>query len=231
MFRTVVYNGSMNIRPHSIGQGAKPGNVSEMGDKLLAWHFLNDKGTLRDGVTNVEAGQTLRVTGKIVLCERGLHASIKPLDALQYAPGAIICRVEMGGTIVHGDDKLVASERTVLWMVDATNMLHEFACRCAEGALTLLRKKGYVIDPRSWAAIEAKRKWLKGAITGQELAAAWAAAGDAAWAAAGDAARAAVEVAAWDAVWDDSEDAARDAARAAQNNMLEQMLFELQPVS
>ena len=66
-------------------------------------------------------------------------------------------------------------------------ILHEFACRCAEYALSFADKP----DPRSIAAIEAKRKWLRGEITDMELYAARDAARDAAW----DAAR----VAAWDA--------------------------------
>ena len=64
------------------------------------------------------------------------------------------------------------------------NMLHEFACRCAEKALELVEN----LDPRSVAAIEAKRKWLRGEIANSELAAARAAARtaalDAAWSAA-----------------------------------------------
>jgi len=50
-------------------------------------------------------------------------------------------------------------------MLDA-NILHEFACRCAEEALKLI----YNPDPRSIAAIEAKRAWLRGEITDNELA-------------------------------------------------------------
>ena len=69
-------------------------------------------------------------------------------------------------------------------------ILHEFACRCAEYALSFVDNH----DPRSIAAIEAKRKWLRGEITDKELDVAW----DAAW----DAARAAACDAAWDAVWD-----------------------------
>ena len=102
-------------------------------------------------------------------------------------------------------------------------ILHEFACRCAEYALSFVDNP----DPRSIAAIDAKRKWLRGEIADKELAAsraaamataraaardaAWAAARAAAWAAAGAAARAAARAAAWAAAWD----AARDAARAA----------------
>ena len=82
-------------------------------------------------------------------------------------------------------------------------ILHEFACRCAEYALSFADKP----DPRSIAAIEAKRKWLRGEIKDKELRAARDAAGAAAW----DAARAA----AWDAARAAARDAARAAARAA----------------
>src|SRR5699024_6815760 len=77
--------------------------------------------------------------------------------------------------------------------------LHEFACICAERALTL----AHVKDERCWNAIKAKRAWLRGEISDDELDAAWAAAWDAAWAAA------------WDAAWDAARDAAWDAARDA----------------
>ena len=91
-------------------------------------------------------------------------------------------------------------------------VLHGFACRCAEEALKQVEKP----DPRSVAAIEAKRRWLRGEIPDGELAeardAARAAASDAAWAAASDAA----SIAAWYA--------ARDAASRQQVEILRDML-------
>lgn len=69
-------------------------------------------------------------------------------------------------------------------------LLHEFACRCAEYALTFVKEP----DPRSIAAIEARRAWLRGEITDDEL----DAAGDAAWAVAGAALHARDT---FDAVW------------------------------
>jgi hypothetical protein len=226
--------------------------VDTMTEHILAWHFLPDDRKLRFApYTPVEPGQVLRVEGPLELCRRGLHASIRPLDALQYAPGSIVCRVEMGGDILHGDDKLCASERKTLWVADATNALHEFACLCAERELLRRRRAGCEPDKRCWAAIEAKRAWLRGEIDDKAL----AAAADAAWAAARDAAaRAAAwdaaDAAAWaaaDAAWDaadaawaaaDAADAAaRAAARAAawaaaraeQNAELERALGELAP--
>lgn len=87
----------------------------------------------------------------------------------------------------------------LLWLVlreeliDAT-ILHEFSCRCAERALSRIDKP----DERSIAAIEAKRKWLRGEISDKELAAAWDAARSATWDAAGNS----VKHAAWDAARD-----------------------------
>ena len=205
---------------------------------MKAWHFVRGNRRLGFGHgETVAAGYVYAVKGQIALCRWGLHASVKPLDALQYAPGPIVCRVEMGGEIIRGADKIVAQTREVLWMADATNALHEFACVVAEEAL----KAEKVTDERSWAAIAAKRKWLAGEITSGDLAAARAAASaaardaDAAWAAAGavDAARAASRAAdaARAAAWAASSAAARAAAWAAawgkQNALLTRMLNKL----
>ncbi len=123
-----------------------------------------------------------------------------------------------------------------------SELLHEFACRCAEYALTFVENP----DPRSVAAIEAKRAWLRGEITDDELAAvrdaawdaaraaAWGAAGaaaGAAWGAAGDVARAAAWGAAGDvaraAAWAAAGDVARAAARDAAWDREVEMLVEL----
>ena len=94
-------------------------------------------------------------------------------------------------------------------------ILHEFACRCAEDALSRIDNP----DPRSINAIAIKRRWIAGEATDEELAAArtaaWAAQA-AAQDAARTAARAAVRVArtaAW-AAQAAAQDAARTAARA-----------------
>jgi hypothetical protein len=95
-------------------------------------------------------------------------------------------------------------------------ILHEFACRCAENALSLINNP----DPRSVEAIRVKRAWLKGEATGGELAAAraaaWAAAESAAWAAAMAAAESAERAAAGAA--------ARAAAEELQIATLREML-------
>ena len=104
---------------------------------------------------------------------------------------------------VSAQDKLWSVLREEF--IDAP-ILHEFACRCAEYALSFVESP----DPRSIAAIVAKRKWVHGEITDAELDsahyAAMYAARDAVLAAAQDTAR----DAAWAATMDDAWDAARE---------------------
>ena len=144
---------------------------------------------------------------------------------------------------VSAEDKLWSVLRDEF--IDAP-ILHEFACRCAEYALTFIANP----DPRSVAAIEAKRKWLRGEITDAELdsahyaamyaaryavlAAAQDVARDAAWAAAWAAARAAARyaaiaaarAAAWAVASDAAWDATMDSAREHEVEILRELLME-----
>ena len=184
--------------------------------KWIGWHFLPEDKRLRWGTKEkIHKGKVSRITGDLSLCNHGLHASKRAIDALAYAPGPIVCKVELRGEILEGNDKACATERKVLAIADATKTLHEFACWCAEGALKAERKAGREPDKRSWNAIKVKRAWLKGKASNSELSAAWDAARDAAGAAAGYAAGAAAGY------------AAGDAARAAQSRKLTKMLNDL----
>ena len=138
-----------------------------MSPPIKAWHFINNDFTIKtDSMKRpikVHRGQTLVKRGPLELCERGLHASIKPLDAIYYAPGNVVCRVECSGDVIQGEDKLVCSRRRVLWVVDAERTLHEFAIWCAKQTL---RSNS---DLRSIEAVRVKRLWLDGEATGEEL--------------------------------------------------------------
>jgi hypothetical protein len=180
---------------------------------MLGWHFTNGF-MLRDGQPLV-AGKTYRVTPPPRLCWHGLHASVRVIDALDYAPGAVVSRVRLSGLIRRDTDKACATERTVLWCADATRILHEFALAVATDALLLSEVQRRPVDPRSWAALAVKQRWLDGSATSAELDAARDAALDAAW----DAAQVAARDAARDAAW--------DAALGAYNFMLTTMLESL----
>ena len=198
-------------------------------ERWFGWHFLPDDGKLRwnsDGKP-VRLRKVYRVEGELILCENGLHASKRAIDALQYAPGALVSWVELRGEIEESEDKACVRERIHLKMADATRTLHLFAIDEAKRALKLTK----VEDKRCWDALEVKRKWLDGKASLIELnavreaarGAAWKAARGAAWKAAREAAWKAAREAAWKAAWK----AAWDAAREAQNKRLEQELKKL----
>jgi len=172
---------------------------------IKSWHFMESSKKLRYG-DNRKAikGRTHKVKGTPRLCRHGLHASIKPLDALGYAPGNIISRVVVGGEIIKGDDKIVGTERTYLWIADAEQILREFSRWCALEVVHL------------WDAPDIVVQYLK---TGDEIL--WDAARAAAWAAATDAARA--------AAWDAATDAARDKFLLKANKKLTKILNKLEP--
>lgn len=184
----------------------------------MAWHWVG--GTLRNGSPVPEDGETLVHDGPVTMCRSGLHASRRIIDALKFAPGGTVCRVEVAGIVEEQDDKLVCRERTILWRVDAEDLLRDFARRCALDVIDL------------WDAPEVVREYLE---TGDESLreGAWYAArgtgrSDAARAAARRAARDAVWGFAWlaagEAAWYAARGAASDAARDRQNRRLTAMV-------
>jgi len=175
----------------------------------IAWHFTGDK--LRDGSPIPPIGHTLVHTGVIEMCASGYHWSRTPFQALPYAPGPLLHKVRIGGTIRETKgDKGVSSERTILATIDATQLMRRFAANQALSVAHL------------WPMPDVVREYLTGldeskrdAARAAAMDAAWAAAMDAAWDAARDAAWAAARAAAMDAAWAAARDAVWDAARAA----------------
>jgi len=126
-----------------------------------------------------------------------MHGSLKALDALSFAPGPIVCLVEISGKVQLGNDKLVGERRHVLHMANAEKVLFEFACDEAERALLKRQAEGYEFSPASFEVIEARRRWLRGEISDSKLAAARRAASNTAWGAAGGAAASAARRGSW----------------------------------
>jgi hypothetical protein len=225
-----------------------------MAKPVYAWHFVksDERGLiLRDGTPAPKAGETLKMDGEIIPCKRGYHASVNPLDACYFAPGSYITRVKLGGTIKrHGGNKVVASERTILYGFEASRVLRLFACWCVRNTKLADGRTPWdlLTDERSRRAVEVAEAFALGNATHAAWyaaryaawdvasdaawyaarAAAGAAASDAAWGAAWDAARyadwAAARDAAGDAVWDAVWDAARDTAGDAASKQLTKML-------
>ena len=190
------------------------------------YHFTGDK--LRDGKAIPAIGEWLVFEGDPVPCKCGLHASAEPFDALQFAPGSILHKVELAGKIEkHGNpvDKFAAQRRRIISSLDATEILRLFSRRVALDVIHLWDAPPVVMeyletgDESIMAAAEAA---ARAAAEAAARAAAWAAARDAAWAAAiaaawadaSAAASAAARAAAWAAAWAAAIAAASAAASA-----------------
>jgi hypothetical protein len=191
---------------------------------MYAWHFVGD--TLRDGRAVPKDDEWLIHDGPVIPCNEGLHASVDPFDALQYAPGGTLCLVELRGTIKHhNNDKVAASERRIVARMDFTEPMRYFARMEALSVAHLWDMPDVVAD-----YLMTGDESIKDAAGAAAWAAAWAAAGDAAWAAAWAAARAAARAAAGDAAWAAAGDAARaaagDAAWAAAGERFKRLVME-----
>ncbi len=81
-----------------------------MAKTMLGSHFLAADRRLQHGAREVvEVGRTYRAEGPLVMCRNGMHASKRALDALKYAPGPVVCRVQLGGEALHDSDKAGAA--------------------------------------------------------------------------------------------------------------------------
>jgi hypothetical protein len=151
---------------------------------VIGYHFVGE--TLRDGSPVPQDGVWLHYEGDIKLFVAGYHGSLHPFDALQYAPGNMLCLCEFSGEIKHWHDKLVARSRKIIKRLNAEQLLRGFARECAlsvvhlwdcpAGVRTYLEKgDGSVRE----AALDAARSAEAAACAAAEAAAratAWAAA-------------------------------------------------------
>jgi hypothetical protein len=178
---------------------------------IKAWYFSDGSKKLRYGDgREIAIGVEHTVKGYPEPCERGLHGSERIIDALQYAPGAIVWQVELSGRIKRGEDKVAATRRKyIAGGIDVSDLLREFARKQALSVAHL------------WDCPAIVKQWLD---TGDESirSAAMSASESAAESAAWSAAWSASESAAWSA----SESASESAAWSAANEMLESMVLD-----
>ena len=113
-------------------------------EKVDGWHFLLEDGRLRYGDNRfVKVGDRLQYKtfgdnyktfgdndkGPI-LCEIGMHASIRLVDALEYAPGPLLCRVTIEKDISSDRTKIVGRYRTALSKRSFVKGLKKFIIDC-----------------------------------------------------------------------------------------------------
>lgn len=166
-----------------------------MSKTVLGWHFTGP--VLRDGCPIPPVGEWLVYGGDVKICKSGLHASQHPVDALQYAPGALLHLVECADIVDEHEDKFVCRRRRIIASMDVTEMLRYYARMQALSVIHLWDASDVVLDYLMTGNIA-----LRAAARADARAAARAGARDAAWAAAWSAAR--------EAAWEAAREAARD---------------------
>ena len=198
--------------------------------RKLYYHFTSNK--LRDGRPIPPTNEWLVHEGEVIMCTSGLHASEQPYDALQYAPGHILHRVELDDVIDTQDDKVVARRRKIVATIDAAELLHAFARKQALSVIHLWNcpaiTKQYLetgdvsMQDAAWSAARRAAQYAAQNAARSAADAAWRATQYAAWRAAQYAAWYATGAAdaaqsAADAAWSAARSAARSAAGAAQS--------------
>jgi len=86
---------------------------------IVAYHYVEPGLGLRryhGDVTKVEVGQVLSLGRAPVMCGHGLHASLSPSDARQYADG-VLTKVECWGRVQLDSTKIVAEFRKVVEII------------------------------------------------------------------------------------------------------------------
>ena len=104
-------------------------NLENTVDKIKAFYFSPPNGKLAHGDNRtIEVGKTHTVDCIPKVCEQGLHASVRPVDALKYAKSDNLYIVEVSGLIDVGEDKIAGTSRTYLSKIpNSTELLREFA--------------------------------------------------------------------------------------------------------
>ena len=171
---------------------------------MRAYYFSGKDKRLRYGDNRlIQEGETHTVDCEPVLCEQGLHGSIKALDALKHAPDTYLWIVEIEGDVQIREDKICGKSRTYIKGFDAEELLRSFACK--QALINIEKIKPYCSDEQYNTILT----YLHGDYTVRSAA---ETAAESAETAARSAAWAAVETAAW------------AAAETAANEMLEELI-------
>jgi hypothetical protein len=95
-----------------------------------------------DGVT-ISKGKILTYDGELVIGALGIHAYDTALKALYHAHGEMICLLELSGEVLQLRGQLTCRRAEVLALANACDLLWDFACDCAERAISVHSKEMY----------------------------------------------------------------------------------------
>jgi len=110
-----------NGRIEVVGDGSGPSTCG----RFQGYHFTGS--TLRNGMAIPPIGVWIRHIGEIRAGQSGLHMSEHPFDALEYARGPLLHRVEIHGEVERCDKRVVGRRRRILETIDMSPILWAFA--------------------------------------------------------------------------------------------------------
>jgi hypothetical protein len=180
--------GSTGSNEFTTSRGAS--NMIDNPKKVDGWWFTKEKRLPNGDGRKIKLGITHKVKGELVPCKWGLHLSIRIIDALRYASGPIIYRVQGSGVVIpHGNpiDKYCCSERTYLsGGIDCSDILRKFRRLCALDVIHLWKAPDIVIKylktgDENIRAAARETAWMAIWESKASVAAVWAA-----WAATGE---------------------------------------------
>lgn len=141
-----------------------------MNEQMKVWKFLAEDRCLQYGDGRlVEVGKSLSVEGEIIVCKRGIHGCERALDALPHAPGTHLAYGALSGDLRRNGDKVAGRTFVAEKIIDATQILQEFALWCANEAIKVAKQRGDVIDPCIEEAVAVVRRFLDGDASKDEL--------------------------------------------------------------
>ena len=203
---------------------------------MLAWYFARENNRLKfNDHRLITIGKMHTVKCAPILCCQGLHGSVQLLDALHYAPGPMLYRVDITRKLDIEGDKICGQRRKYLGVIDATEVVRRFTRNqaliniekikphCAASQYELILDWLKTGNPRLRVVAQTAAK----AAATAARSAAWSTVLPEAWHAArfaDMAARSAVLPGTWYAIQSAARDAVLPDARSTANEMLTQMV-------
>jgi hypothetical protein len=129
---------------------------------IECFRFVKDDLTSANGDMSWRIGEWNKVTGTIVCCATGLHASLTPRGSVRNVYGQRWFISEARGEISHQGNKLAASEMRLVEEIPPA-VLRRFAAGCAKRGFDYLEKR-HRMDARILQCIQATEGFLDGTL-------------------------------------------------------------------
>lgn len=136
-------------------------------ETIQCYRFVEDDQTSVNGDMSWKVGEWNEVSGPIVCCSSGLHASLTPRDSLRNVYGQRWFVAEAKGEISHQGNKFAASEMRLVEEIPVT-VLRRFATRCVKDGLDYIEQRK-PLDARLYQCIEVTQRYLDGELREEEL--------------------------------------------------------------